>query len=204
LGKKAMKKWVGTVLIASATVGSLAAVSTYTRNFGGGSNSAGGGTSGSGQNGFELVPSARPRPPTQNDASVSFNAGAGIDLSGPGYRYYLAPFGDPSWGWGGDSGNPSNNAQGNRQTGPDNVAFAGSGPGANRYGDQLITHRWDGLGSMPSIPNSSGASGGPYGDTGVKTSAFLATAPVPEPETFAMLLAGLGLLGLVVRRKKSA
>ncbi|ELX09859.1 hypothetical protein containing PEP-CTERM anchor [Janthinobacterium sp. HH01] len=30
------------------------------------------------------------------------------------------------------------------------------------------------------------------------------TAPVPEPETYAMLLAGLGLMGVVARRRKSA
>jgi hypothetical protein len=30
----------------------------------------------------------------------------------------------------------------------------------------------------------------------------LATAPVPEPETYAMMLAGLGLLGFVARRRK--
>ncbi|MCP2012092.1 choice-of-anchor E domain-containing protein [Duganella violaceipulchra] len=29
------------------------------------------------------------------------------------------------------------------------------------------------------------------------------TAPVPEPETYAMLLAGLGLMGVVARRRKS-
>jgi len=31
--------------------------------------------------------------------------------------------------------------------------------------------------------------------------AFLA-APVPEPETYAMMLAGLGLMGAIVRRRK--
>lgn len=35
------------------------------------------------------------------------------------------------------------------------------------------------------------------------TTAFAIT-PVPEPETFAMLLAGLGLLGAIVRRRKNA
>ncbi|MFC0169690.1 FxDxF family PEP-CTERM protein [Pseudoduganella danionis] len=30
------------------------------------------------------------------------------------------------------------------------------------------------------------------------------TAPVPEPETYAMLLAGLGLVGAIARRRKSA
>ena len=28
-------------------------------------------------------------------------------------------------------------------------------------------------------------------------------APIPEPETYALLLAGLGLLGVVARRRKS-
>ena len=31
---------------------------------------------------------------------------------------------------------------------------------------------------------------------------FLVAAPVPEPETYAMMLAGLGLLGVVARRRK--
>jgi choice-of-anchor A domain-containing protein len=31
-----------------------------------------------------------------------------------------------------------------------------------------------------------------------------ATAPVPEPETYAMLLAGLGLMGVIARRRKQA
>jgi len=36
----------------------------------------------------------------------------------------------------------------------------------------------------------------------IETSLNLVTAPVPEPETYAMLLAGLGLLGVVARRRK--
>ena len=41
-----------------------------------------------------------------------------------------------------------------------------------------------------------------YGNT---NTVFTVTniAPVPEPETYAMLLAGLGLLGFIARRKKS-
>lgn len=33
---------------------------------------------------------------------------------------------------------------------------------------------------------------------------YSTTAPVPEPETYAMLLAGLGLMGIAVRRKRLA
>lgn len=39
----------------------------------------------------------------------------------------------------------------------------------------------------------------------VNTPAYIApTAPVPEPETYAMFLAGLGLMGAIARRKKLA
>jgi len=30
------------------------------------------------------------------------------------------------------------------------------------------------------------------------------TAPIPEPESWAMLLSGLGLLGFIARRRRSA
>jgi hypothetical protein len=33
---------------------------------------------------------------------------------------------------------------------------------------------------------------------------FLVMAPVPEPESYAMLLAGLGIVGAVARRRRSA
>jgi probable HAF family extracellular repeat protein len=45
--------------------------------------------------------------------------------------------------------------------------------------------------------------GDAYNSSTQQTHAFLLT-PVPEPETYAMLLFGLGLMGMVVRRKKIA
>lgn len=38
----------------------------------------------------------------------------------------------------------------------------------------------------------------------IVTYTYDAAAPVPEPETYAMLLAGLGLVGVIARRRKSA
>ena len=47
---------------------------------------------------------------------------------------------------------------------------------------------------------------GPAGDCCDSVSEFQAfgVAPIPEPETYAMMLAGLGLLGFVARRRKQA
>ncbi len=38
---------------------------------------------------------------------------------------------------------------------------------------------------------------------GISSHAFLMTAAVPEPETYAMMLMGLGLMGFVARRRKN-
>ena len=42
---------------------------------------------------------------------------------------------------------------------------------------------------------------GPLGGTYALASSATATPPVPEPETYAMLLAGLGVVGMAVRRR---
>ncbi|OYY94564.1 MAG: PEP-CTERM sorting domain-containing protein [Hydrogenophilales bacterium 28-61-23] len=40
--------------------------------------------------------------------------------------------------------------------------------------------------------------------SGVPVSQFITAAPVPEPETYAMMLAGLGMLGFVARNRRQA
>ena len=41
-------------------------------------------------------------------------------------------------------------------------------------------------------------------DTGQPNSMLFVLSPVPEPETYAMLSAGLGLIGFITRRRKAA
>ena len=41
-------------------------------------------------------------------------------------------------------------------------------------------------------------------DTGQPNSMLFVLSPVPEPETYAMLLPGLGLMGFMTRRRKTA
>lgn len=48
-----------------------------------------------------------------------------------------------------------------------------------------------------------GATGGAQADERITSSSVNAVAAVPEPETYAMLLGGLGALGFIARRRKS-
>lgn len=57
------------------------------------------------------------------------------------------------------------------------------------------------LTSASDINDSGWIVGNAYNSKTNETRAFI-LSPVPEPETYAMLMAGLGLMGWLVRRKK--
>lgn len=61
------------------------------------------------------------------------------------------------------------------------------------------TSNWNSIGDVRVMNLYSGYSNGVF--SGAKQSQ-LYLAPVPEPETYAMLMAGLGLMGVVARRRK--
>jgi len=79
------------------------------------------------------------------------------------------------------------------------VIKVGSGKDATNYNDVTAFYRLDAgtEGLLKIINNIDSISNATLYRSGVM-------APVPEPETYAMLLAGLGMVGLIARRRKQA
>lgn len=114
-------------------------------------------------------------------ASTSLSAGATVSVNGgPGVLVPLAPLGKVSSG-------PNSGWFAGAQTLP----FGGFSS-LSVTGGQLVLNATAGAGSFAAI------TGQPQNKL---TFAFTAN-PVPEPETYALLLAGLGIVGLVARRRQ--
>lgn len=95
-----------------------------------------------------------------------------------------------------------------------NAGYTGSGVDSRflNEGDLFYTPQWqvESLSIDSSLAGHSftvsllAADCNPTAHTGYVYLDGFGAAPVPEPETYGMLLAGLGLLGMMARRKKSA
>lgn len=125
-----------------------------------------------------------------------------LDLATP----YSVTFNNPNNGMFVYNGGPAYNMPYGSFTGA--IDCPGCGPGAsNAYSgvlDFTITDN-SGIGLSNFIANAGGYFFsadviGPLGGTG--NIAASAIAPVPEPQTYAMLLAGLGLIGFTARRRR--
>ena len=92
-----------------------------------------------------------------------------------------------------NNGSSNNNALYVDLTGSSQVAFAGSTPFTTQTLNFVAT------GTLTTLMFTSGASG--YSGAVIDN---VSVSAVPEPETYAMLLAGLGLMGVIARRRKQA
>lgn len=72
-----------------------------------------------------------------------------------------------------------------------------SGPGSDRW--RILNDNGGFMSNNFAINNTTG-----YWTTTMTTLSVSAVSPVPEPESFAMLIAGLGVLGAVSRRQKKS
>lgn len=94
------------------------------------------------------------------------------------------------------------------------IHVVGTGPGTTTYTRDFVVNsttasnivfNWSGLTSVR-ISSSGGTPHAGYSGAGAHfgmDNLTVNAAPVPEPETYAMMLAGLGLLGFMARRKKA-
>lgn len=91
----------------------------------------------------------------------------------------------------------SNGADGIRGNADDQLLKSTVLPSAGNTSDHLSLS-WDQPITGPAYLNITGVTTGSLGGL---YSGSISVSPVPEPESFAMLLAGLGLMGAVVRRR---
>ena len=155
-------------------------------------------------------------PVTWQQAFTAANASSFMGLQGylatitsVGENFFVAQTviaqGHTAWLGGSDAGNPTN--QWTWRNGPENgqaFTFTYWHPGepnnVNGGEDYLVTN-WGSFGS--GAWNDIGAPAQPdYAVGYVVEYSHPITTAVPEPETYAMMLAGLGLLGFAARRRK--
>lgn len=121
--------------------------------------------------------------------TINFSIASPAVLSGAANNLVLSFFGMTAYDIAGLTVNVWNNSHPNGTV--HYGAFAGNN---NTYSFNLPTA---GSYHVDITGNATGAAGGLYGIT-------LSAAPVPEPETYAMLLAGLGVMGAIARRRKQS
>jgi len=128
-----------------------------------------------------------------------YNNTAGLNIDGNSYNTQAAP---------------ANLGIGNLVTGTENVQYDASTNVLSMTGTLNVDGSIYNISDSKSIDLSAafgstmtmgftGATGGSYADQRITSFSVNSVPAVPEPETYAMLLAGLGALGFVARRRKA-
>lgn len=192
-----LKQIVGAVAIAltgmaaqaNVTTSVLGDTTTYTENFNGGTSFSAGAFNAPTSDDYLWL-----SVPGSSTASYSFSALSAVQSLTVSF-WYSALSTAASWSLTGPA-----NPLANTNPGFFGTLFAANnpGPGGTIGADQQVSFTWNNL----SAGNYTLAFGTGLGSLKVDDVQISVTA-VPEPETYAMMLAGLGLIGTIVRRRKA-
>jgi len=143
-----------------------------------------------------LVTTTHPKPATGVEHSPGYwseSSGSGLNLGGNGSQNLSAPAGYTAYTWWGQD---PTSVYGTNKTASFSITLDNVTVGTNTVG--ISTYMANGTIAGQAYAHNQ------YGNYSTFTAnAVSAIAAVPEPETYAMLLAGLGLMGFVARRRKN-
>ena len=139
-----------------------------------------------------LVASTAPAPFNGAPGFWSQGSSSQLDLGGNGSQNLVAPAGYAAYTWWGQN---TQSVYTPGSTANFSITLSNVAVGSNTVG--VSTYFGYGAATAQSASNQ-------YGNYSTFTGTFASpVAAVPEPETYAMLLAGLGLVGFMARRRKS-
>lgn len=139
-----------------------------------------------------LVGSSAPAPFNGAPGFWSQGSSSSLDLGGDGSQNLAAPSGYAAYSWWGQN---TESVYTPGSTANFSITLSNVAVGNNTVG--VTTYFGYGAATAQSASNQ-------YGNYSTFTGTFASpVAAVPEPETYAMMLAGLGLVGFLARRRKS-
>ena len=185
----------GTAAQATVTTSVVGNTTTYTENFNRGSSFSAGYFNAPGSDDYMWLNSPIGAP------SSSYSFSSAVDIASLTISMWYSAYADPASG--SLVGGSFSNDQDFGNTGSRLLVFANN-PGADSNwfassrADQFFSTTWSNLAAGTYSLNFAVAGGSLKVDD-----VTIAVTAVPEPETYAMMLAGLGLIGAMARRRKA-